>query len=56
MAPASRQPSNWDDYNGRVSPHGSLTSSALGEEQALLDDDGDSNFAPEDHHARARRR
>ncbi|KAF7542382.1 hypothetical protein G7046_g10172 [Stylonectria norvegica] len=40
MAPASRNPSNWDDYHGRASPSGSLTSSILAEEQALLTDDG----------------
>ncbi|KAF4975784.1 hypothetical protein FZEAL_7477, partial [Fusarium zealandicum] len=41
MAPA-RNPSNWDEYDGRPSPTGSVTSSVLAQEQALIDDeDGD---------------
>lgn len=43
MPPAARNPTNWDQYDGRPSPTGSLTSSALAEEQALLDDDDNDN-------------
>ncbi|KAK5997414.1 Vacuolar amino acid transporter 1 [Cladobotryum mycophilum] len=39
MAPQSRNPTSWDEYDGRPSPSESRTSSILGEEQALLDDD-----------------
>ncbi|POR33595.1 Vacuolar amino acid transporter 1 [Tolypocladium paradoxum] len=41
MAPPSRNPTSWDEYEGHASPSGSLTSSVLAEEQALLDDDDD---------------
>ncbi|KAF4998746.1 hypothetical protein FDECE_11729 [Fusarium decemcellulare] len=40
MAPA-RNPANWDEYEGRPSPTGSVTSSVLAHEQALIDDDDD---------------
>ncbi|KAK7429527.1 hypothetical protein QQZ08_003906 [Neonectria magnoliae] len=43
MPPAARNPTNWDQYDGRPSPTGSMTSSAIAEEQALLDDDDDDN-------------
>lgn len=45
MAPASRNPLTWDEYHGRASPSGSMTSSVLAEEQALIDgsDDGANN-------------
>ncbi|CAM1510326.1 Fc.00g006610.m01.CDS01 [Cosmosporella sp. VM-42] len=51
MAPASRNPTNWGEYEGRASPSASLTSSVLREEQALLDDDGDGDgdYAPDAH-------
>ncbi|KAH7144633.1 transmembrane amino acid transporter protein-domain-containing protein [Dactylonectria estremocensis] len=38
MPPAARNPANWDEYDGRPSPTGSLTSSAIAEEQAVVDD------------------
>ncbi len=41
MAPSSQNPTSWDEYDGRPSPSGSLTSSVLADEQALLDDDED---------------
>ncbi|KAI9147932.1 Vacuolar amino acid transporter 1 [Paramyrothecium foliicola] len=61
MAPGSRgrNPTNWDEYEGRPSPSGSLTSSVLGEEQALLDDagdDDDDNGSPRRPFARRRPR
>ncbi|KAM5371368.1 hypothetical protein ACJZ2D_007967 [Fusarium nematophilum] len=40
MAPA-RNPASWDEYDGRPSPSGSVTSSILAQEQALVDDDDD---------------
>ncbi|KAF7544618.1 hypothetical protein G7Z17_g9795 [Cylindrodendrum hubeiense] len=43
MPPAARNPANWDQYDGRPSSTGSLTSSALAEEQALQDDDDNDN-------------
>ncbi|KAL7789837.1 transmembrane amino acid transporter domain-containing protein [Trichoderma ceciliae] len=41
MAPASRNPTTWDEYDGLVSPSGSLSSSPFARERALLDDDDD---------------
>lgn len=52
MAPNVKNPTTWDQYEGRPSPSGSLGSSALGEESALLDTDGDDSH----HGYRERRR
>ncbi|KAJ6441676.1 amino acid transporter [Purpureocillium lavendulum] len=41
MAPSPQTPVSWDEYDGRASPSGSLTSSVLADEQALLDDEDD---------------
>ncbi|RFU75264.1 vacuolar amino acid transporter 1 [Trichoderma arundinaceum] len=41
MAPSSRNPTTWDEYDGLASPSGTLSSDPLAEEQALLDDDDD---------------
>lgn len=41
MAPPSRNPTTWDEYDGLASPSGSLSSSPFAEERALLDDDDD---------------
>lgn len=53
----SRNPLTWDEYEGRPSPSGgSVTSSQLADEQALLDDDVDGYDAPGglSHHGRRR--
>jgi vesicular inhibitory amino acid transporter len=41
MSPSARNPTTWDEYEGRATPTGSLTSNALTEDNALLDDAGD---------------
>ncbi|KAJ3545152.1 hypothetical protein NM208_g2653 [Fusarium decemcellulare] len=48
MAPA-RNPANWDEYEGRPSPTGSVTSSVLAHEQALIDDDDDDDTSEQGH-------
>jgi solute carrier family 32 (vesicular inhibitory amino acid transporter) len=40
MSPSARNPTTWDEYEGRASPTGSLASNALTEDNALLDDAG----------------
>lgn len=52
MAAAPRNPTSWDEYEGRASPSGSLTPSVLAEEQALLDDDGDDDDGDGDNGGR----
>lgn len=41
MAPSSRNPTTWDEYDGVASPSGSISSNPFDEERALLDDDDD---------------
>ncbi|KAL6886879.1 transmembrane amino acid transporter domain-containing protein [Trichoderma evansii] len=41
MAPSSRNPTTWDEYDGVASPTGSISSNPFEEERALLDDDDD---------------
>ncbi|KAM0256157.1 hypothetical protein ACHAQJ_005134 [Trichoderma viride] len=41
MAPSSRNPTTWDEYDGVASPSGSISSNPFAEERALLDDDDD---------------
>ncbi|RSL95510.1 hypothetical protein CEP52_012001 [Fusarium oligoseptatum] len=48
MAPA-RNPTSWDEYHGRPSPTGSVTSSVLAREQAVDDDDDDDDASEHDH-------
>lgn len=45
-SPQGRNPTTWDEYHGAPSP-GSMSSSVLAEEQALLDED-DNGFDEED--------
>jgi hypothetical protein len=46
MPSSQRNPTSWAEYEARASPSGSLSSSPLGEEQALLDDGGDDDVDP----------
>jgi vesicular inhibitory amino acid transporter len=46
MSPSARNPATWDEYEGRVSPSGSVSSTVLGEETALLDDGDDEPNRP----------
>ncbi|RSL72271.1 hypothetical protein CEP54_000912 [Fusarium duplospermum] len=48
MAPA-RNPTSWDEYDGRPSPTGSVTSSVLAREQAVDDDDDEDDASEHDH-------
>jgi vesicular inhibitory amino acid transporter len=52
MAPSSRNPTTWDEYEGRASPD-SLSSSVLANEQAVVDDGDDD---PHGHLLGGRRR
>ncbi|TWU73288.1 hypothetical protein ED733_003307 [Metarhizium rileyi] len=54
MAPTPRNPTSWDEYEGRSSPSGSLWSSVIDEEEALLDSDGDYSQPPIAQHDRRR--
>ncbi|KAJ4260709.1 hypothetical protein NW762_007453 [Fusarium torreyae] len=54
MAPA-RNPTSWDEYEGRGSPRGSVTDSMLEREQALVDDDDASEHDNGGGFARRRR-
>lgn len=53
MAPSVMNPTTWDEYEGRASPSGSVDSTVLTEETALLDD-GDENPAGSHRHGRRR--
>jgi vesicular inhibitory amino acid transporter len=52
MPSSQRNPTSWDEYEGRASPSRSVSSSILGEEQALLDDAGDDDADNDNDHPR----
>ncbi|KAG8411822.1 hypothetical protein J3459_016246 [Metarhizium acridum] len=54
MVPTPRNPTSWDEYEGRASPSGSLWSSVIDEEASFLDSDGDCTQPPIDQHDRRR--
>ncbi|KAL7894178.1 transmembrane amino acid transporter domain-containing protein [Trichoderma sp. SZMC 28014] len=45
MAPSSRNPTTWDEYDGVASPTGSVSSNPFDEERELLDDDAGAHAA-----------
>ncbi|OPB46620.1 transTransmembrane amino acid transporter protein [Trichoderma guizhouense] len=57
MAPPSRNPTTWDEYDGLASPSGSVSSNPFAEERPLLDDDDadDGGAHPAARHIERRR-
>ncbi|UKZ68698.1 uncharacterized protein TrAtP1_009721 [Trichoderma atroviride] len=45
MAPSSRNPTTWNEYDGVASPTGSVSSNPFDEERELLDDDDGAHLA-----------